>query len=115
MVAAVAALYRGRHDFASLASAGSSVKTTARTVHRSEARWDDDTLVYEVEADGFLRKMVRSMVGGLLAAGRGTHDLAALTSALGARDRRGWPPPAEARGLVLVRVKYPGEAEPGDR
>lgn len=106
-VEAVAALYLGRHDFASLASAGSGVKTTERTVLRSEARWDDASLVYEVEADGFLRKMVRSMVGGLLAAGRGTHDLAALRSALAARDRRAWPPPAEARGLALVCVKYP--------
>jgi tRNA pseudouridine38-40 synthase len=110
-VAAVAALYLGRHDFASLASAGSSVTTTERTVRRSEARWEGDTLVYEVEADGFLRKMVRSMVGGLVAAGRGTHDLAAFTEALRARDRREWPPPAPARGLVLVRVNYAGEAE----
>ncbi len=112
-VAAAAALYLGRHDFASLASAGSSVKTSERTVGRSEARWEGDTLVYEVEADGFLRKMVRSMVGGLVAAGRGTHDLAALTDALLARDRREWPPPAKARGLVLVRVNYAGEAERG--
>ena len=39
---AVAELYLGRHDFASLASAGGSVKTTERTVLRSEVRWDDD-------------------------------------------------------------------------
>lgn len=112
-VKAAAELFLGRHDFASLASAGGSVKTTERTVLRSEVRWEDTTLVYEVEADGFLRKMVRSMVGALLAAGRGTHDLAALKGALGARDRRVWPPPAEARGLILVCVKYPvrgGEA-----
>ena len=58
MVAAVAALYRGRHDFASLASAGSSVKTTERTVHRSEARWDDDTLASWLEfADAFVKTL----------------------------------------------------------
>jgi tRNA pseudouridine38-40 synthase len=102
-----AALYLGRHDFASLASAGSGVLTTERTVLRSEVRFEEDTVVYEVEADGFLRKMVRSMVGGLVAAGRGTHDLPLLRQALLARDRRAWPPPAEARGLVLVCVRYP--------
>lgn len=116
-VEAAADLYLGRHDFASLASAGGSVKTTERTVLRSEVRWEETTLVYEVEADGFLRKMVRSMVGGLVAAGRGTHDLVALRRALHARDRQAWPAPAEARGLTLVCVKYPvreGEADRED-
>ncbi len=103
----VAGLFLGRHDFASLQSAGSSVTTTERTVTRSDAAWHDETLVYEVEADGFLRKMVRSLVGGLIAAGRGVTTPAALRTALAARDRRLWPAPAEARGLTLVRVDYP--------
>ena len=105
-VRAVAALYVGRHDFASLASAGSSVRTTVRTVSRSEARFEGPGLVYEVEADGFLRKMVRSMVGGLIAAGRGASSVEALALALAARDRRSWPAPAPACGLTLVRVDY---------
>jgi tRNA pseudouridine38-40 synthase len=111
-VAAVAALYLGRHDFASLQSAGGSVSTTERTLTRSEVAWRDATLVYEVEADGFLRKMVRSLVGGMLAAGRGVMGLEALRAALAARDRRQWPAPAEARGLTLVRVDYPAAVLP---
>jgi tRNA pseudouridine38-40 synthase len=106
-VRAAAALYVGRHDFASLASAGGSVRTTVRTVARSEARLDGATLVYEAEADGFLRKMVRSMVGGLIAAGRGAMPPEELARALAARDRRAWPPPAPACGLTLVGVSYP--------
>jgi tRNA pseudouridine38-40 synthase len=102
-----AALYLGRHDFASLASSGSSVKTTLRTVTRSEVLFEAETLVYEVEADGFLRKMVRSLVGGLVAAGRGATSVTELRAALEARDRRAWPAPAAARGLCLVRVDYP--------
>jgi tRNA pseudouridine38-40 synthase len=105
-VRAAAALYLGRHDFASLASSGGSVKTTIRRVARSEARFDAGSLVYEVEADGFLRRMVRSMVGGLVAAGRRTTTVGDLAAALEARDRRRWPAPAEARGLTLVRVNY---------
>ena len=54
-VLAAAALYLGRRDFASLASSGGSVKTSVRTVTRSLARFEGTTLVYEVEADGFLR------------------------------------------------------------
>jgi tRNA pseudouridine38-40 synthase len=102
-----AALYLGRHDFASLASAGGSVTTTVRTVTRSEAVFTGSTLVYEAEADGFLRKMVRSMVGGLIEAGRGALAPDALARALEARDRRAWPAPAPACGLTLVHVLYP--------
>jgi len=111
---AAAALFVGRHDFASLASSGGSVKTTVRTVTRSDVRREDGgagTWVYEVEADGFLRKMVRSMVGAIVEAGRGAWTVGRLAEALQARDRRAWPAPAEARGLTLVRVRY-GPARP---
>lgn len=99
----------GRHDFASLQSAGGSVKTSVRTITRSEARLEAGTLVYEVVADGFLRQMVRSIVGGLVEVGRGAWRIEDLRAALARHDRRGWPAPAEARGLVLVSVAYPGE------
>jgi tRNA pseudouridine38-40 synthase len=106
-VAAAAALFAGRQDFASLASSGGSARTTVRTVLRSEARFEGTTLVYETEADGFLRKMVRSMVGALVAAGRGAAGVEDLRRALAARNRRAWPAPADARGLTLVAVRYP--------
>jgi tRNA pseudouridine38-40 synthase len=105
-VAAAAALVKGRHDFAALASSGGSVTTTVRTITRSEARFDGATVTYEVEADGFLRKMVRSIAGGLIAAGRGAVTVDELQHALSAGRRSGWPAPAEARGLTLVRVEY---------
>jgi len=105
-VRSVAALFMGRHDFASLASAGSSVKTSVRTVTRSEVAFDETGFTYEVEADGFLRRMVRSMVGGLVAVGRGAVSVSALRAALDARDRRAWPAPAASCGLTLVRVDY---------
>jgi tRNA pseudouridine38-40 synthase len=106
-VRSAARLYMGRHDFASLASAGGSVKTTVREVTRSEVTFDELGLTYEVEADGFLRKMVRSMVGGLIAVGVGKLAPRELATAFEARDRRAWPPPAPACGLTLVRVDYP--------
>lgn len=105
-VRAGAALFAGRRDFASLASSGSSVKTSVRHVTRSELSFDETGLTFEVEADGFLRKMVRSMVGGLVAVGRGAMSVAELAAALEARNRRRWPAPAPAAGLTLVRVDY---------
>jgi tRNA pseudouridine38-40 synthase len=118
LVERAARIYVGRRDFAALASSGGSVKTTERTVTRSDARFlsrrdgggRERTLVYEVEADGFLRKMVRSMVGGLLAVGRGALTVEDLSRALESRDRRRWPAPAPACGLTLVRVDYPPAA-----
>lgn len=105
-----AGLFLGRHDFTSLQSAGGSVKTTERSVTRSLARLEAETLTFDVEADGFLRKMVRNMVGGLVAVGSGAWSVEALRRALLAHDRRAWPKPAEARGLLLVRVVYPAES-----
>jgi tRNA pseudouridine38-40 synthase len=106
-----AALFLGRHDFASLQSSGASTTTSVRTVTRSEAHFDEAGLVYDVEADGFLRKMVRSMVGGLIAVGRGACSVDELRRKLAAADRRRWPAPAEARGLTLVRVVYAPETQ----
>jgi tRNA pseudouridine38-40 synthase len=110
-VRAAAALYLGRRDFASLASSGSSATTTVRSVTGSQVVFEAGTLVYEAAADGFLRKMVRSMVGGLLEIGRGAWSGVALREALERRERRGWPAPAEARGLSLQRVDYPPEGQ----
>lgn len=102
----VAALFLGRKDFASLRNAGTDVKTTVRHVTRSEVRWEDATMVFDVEADGFLRRMVRSMVGGLIAAGRGAVTVDQLAEALKSADRSRWPAPAPPEGLYLVSVRY---------
>ena len=110
-VRAAAALFVGRHDFASLASAGGSARTTVRTITRSQVEFEGATLTYAVEADGFLRKMVRSLVGALIEAGRGAVTLDELRRAMAARDRRAWPKPAPACGLTLVRVDYASPAD----
>ncbi len=103
----VAALYVGRQDFASLRNAGTDVKTTVRTVTRSEVHWPDPTtMIFDAEADGFLRRMVRAMVGGLIAAGRGAVSVDQLAAALSSRDRSAWPAPAGPEGLYLVSVTY---------
>jgi len=92
---------------ASAQSAGSWKLNLAKSQYIQGQAPKSSTLVYETEADGFLRKMVRSMVGGLIACGRHARTVDDLALALRARDRAQWPAPAPPCGLFLVRVGYP--------
>ncbi len=59
-----------------------------------------------VEADGFLYKMVRSLVGTLLQLGSGKIELAVLKKILSSKDRSLIGPTAPAHGLTLKQVRY---------
>jgi tRNA pseudouridine38-40 synthase len=81
-------------------------RSPVRTVTRSELRRSGDEIVYTVEAQGFLRYMVRTIVGTLLEVGRGRTRPADIEEIFGNRDRSLAGPTAPARGLTLVRVDY---------
>ena len=102
-----AGLLVGTHDFAALRSAGSSAETTVRTITRSEWLEAGAELVYAVEANGFLYRMVRCIVGTLLEVGRGRRRPEDITSLLASKDRALAGPVAPARGLHLWRIVYP--------
>ena len=63
-------------------------------------------LRFELEGDGFLRHMVRNVVGTLLEIGLGRREPGSLPALLAARDRTRAGPTAPACGLTLVRVDY---------
>ncbi len=97
----------GRHDFAALQAAGSGVESTIRTLERLEI--DEESpgeLVFWVQADGFLRHMVRNLVGTLLEVGLGRRPIDSMGELLAGGDRRQAGPTAPAAGLTLVRVFY---------
>lgn len=97
----------GKHDFASFETAGSERETSVRTVlELSVWRTSADRLVVEVEADGFLYNMVRTIVGTLAEVGRGVRDEAWPAQVLAAADRRAAGPTAPPQGLFLVAVWY---------
>jgi tRNA pseudouridine38-40 synthase len=81
-------------------------RTPFRTVTRSELRRAGDELVYTIEAAGFLRYMVRTIVGTLLEVGRGRLAPSQVEDLFRLKDRRLAGPTAAAKGLTLVRVAY---------
>ncbi len=97
----------GSHDFACFQAAGSSVTTTVRTLLRCEFGGEaGGEIVLWVEGDGFLRHMVRNIVGTLLEVGRGRRAGDSLRVLLAGRDRRAAGPTAAAHGLTPIRVSY---------
>ena len=63
-------------------------------------------LEYEVTGTGFLRHMVRAIVGSLVEVGRGRRSAAWMADVLASRDRARAGPTAPPQGLFLVRVNY---------
>ena len=96
----------GRHDFAAFAAGESG----ERTVKRADWTHEGSILRFEIEADAFLRGMVRGIVGTLLWVGRGKLTVPSFAEVFAARDRGLAGPSAPARGLCLVSVRY-GDGE----
>ncbi len=97
----------GTHDFASFQAAGSRVVSSERALLRLEIEGDAEGEVgLWFEGTGFLRHMIRNVVGTLLEVSRGKRDPASMPALLGARARSLAGPTAPARGLTLVRVFY---------
>jgi tRNA pseudouridine38-40 synthase len=109
-----AAALVGTHDFRAFQSSGGATRVTIRTVTRSEltignpveATQAPALLVYEVAGDGFLRHMVRAIVGTLVEVGRGQRTPESVASLVGGGSRGDAGRTAPAHGLFLVRVVY---------
>jgi tRNA pseudouridine38-40 synthase len=109
---AAAALLVGNHDFASFRGAGSAVKTNLRTLERIDVLGASGAEIrIGFEGDGFLRHMVRNLVGTLVEIGLGRRAPAWASEVLAARDRAAAGPTAPAYGLTLEFVRYAETAE----
>lgn len=100
-MADAAAVFVGRHDFSAF---GGADPQPVRTVEFVRVRRAGHLITIDVRADAFLRGMVRRIVAGLLAVGRGRLDATALATALAGRQPAMGGAAAPARGLCLRRV-----------
>jgi tRNA pseudouridine38-40 synthase len=102
-----AKLFVGRQDFASFAATREyEMKSTVRTVRRCEIQRRGPLLTFIIEADGFLYKMCRGMVGTIVQVGLGKFPPEKISEMLERRDRRAAGMSAPAHGLVLWKVFY---------
>lgn len=109
----------GRHDFAAFQSASTGVTSTVRHIMLSQltAAPVSETgleIIYNVTGDGFLRHMVRAIVGTLVEIGADRLKPARIEEIVRSRDRQTAGPTAPAHGLFLVEVAYDADnAMPG--
>jgi tRNA pseudouridine38-40 synthase len=107
-----AKLFTGTHDWTAFSAAQSDSENKVRTLTRLTivSRWDErarcDIVEMTVTAEGFLRYMVRSIAGTLMAVGRGEMDEQLVLRALNEGDRSLVAATAPACGLTLVSVRY---------
>jgi tRNA pseudouridine38-40 synthase len=105
-------LFLGEHDWSAFSSAQSDVETKGRTITclNINGHWDDRAgcciVEIKVRADGFLRYMVRSIAGTLMAVGRGEMDTQLVGRAINEGDRSLVAATAPACGLTLLSVSY---------
>ena len=105
-----AAVFAGEHDFTAFSASDrreEEEKSRVRRIFRSDLARSGDTLIYTVRGSGFLKHMVRNIVGTLIETGRGNLTGPEINTLFSADCPRKAGPTAPAKGLVLQSVEYP--------
>jgi tRNA pseudouridine38-40 synthase len=96
----------GTHDFAAFGGPMRKAGSTIRTIYRIACTRESDLIFVDLEANAYLSRMVRHIVGTLLAVGRGVLTTGDVASILASADRRRARPAVPAHGLCLVDIGY---------
>ena len=106
---AAATVFQGEHDFTAFAAADNRYdngKSRVRRIFYSALMRESEHLIYTVRGSGFLKHMVRNIVGALIETGRGNLSVPALQILLSTAPRRGAASTSPAKGLTLQSVEY---------
>lgn len=103
---AAAAFLQGEHDFKGFETVGTPHATTIRCVYETLFTKFNTEIHFEIEANGFLRYMVRSIVGTLLEVGLGKRAVDSVAEILAGGSRELAGATAPAHGLTLLCVRY---------
>ena len=106
---AAAAVLRGRHDFrafTALGGQGETPENAVRNLRRLDLVKRGRSITITAEAEGFLYKMMRSLVGMLVSVGEGKVTLAEVKAILASKERTARVLTAPPQGLFLVKVFY---------
>lgn len=109
----LAKILEGEHDFTAFAAADDTDalgRSKVRRIYSSVLAREGDHLIYRVRGSGFLKHMVRNIVGVLIEAGKG--NVTELESRLAPNVKMHPGPTAPARGLFLVSVEYSPHTSP---
>jgi tRNA pseudouridine38-40 synthase len=96
----------GEHDFSAFRGAGCTARSPVRCLRRIGIKRRGERIFFLVSGNGFLRHMVRNIVGTLIPIGRGQIAPEAMAAIVQSRQRRCAGPTAAPQGLFLVRVLY---------
>lgn len=96
----------GKHDYSAFCSANSNAKTRVRTIMEFRMERRDEMLNFWILGDGFLKQMVRAMVGTVIYIGMGKISLQDLPTILADKDRKKAGRNAPSDGLCLMRIFY---------
>jgi tRNA pseudouridine38-40 synthase len=108
----LSSLLVGRHDFQSFQSSGTKVPHTTREIsHFAWCHGAGDSIICEITGTGFLKQMVRNLIGTLVDLHFAKAPPERLLAILDAKDRRKALSTAPACGLHLYRVYYPQELD----
>ncbi len=105
----MAACLVGETDCASFASAGDLSLTTYRDIQKSHFFFENGKLVFEIQANAFLWKMVRTIVGTLIELDRKKHTKIDFQAIIDAKNRKNAAATAPATGLFLWNINFDGE------
>lgn len=101
-----AKLLIGRHDFRCFQAADKKARDSIRTIEKIKIRKVEDFIYIDIQADGFLYKMVRNIIGTLIEVDRKNQPALNIQEILRSRDRKLAGPTVSGRGLCLLKVKY---------